>query len=208
MVRYKLGLDIDRAMPRGIRKKYDLKKIESIVTDDVFAHVTEVNHTKIKWPIKHAQVWKFLIRRDFLDGLEFIPGILYEDVPWWLTLILRHPRVTITKLPLYYYFPNFSTGILLSYKELRKNMDKCRGLRAVYELYSRAASPREFETVSREFLWQFYIHVFRATRHLDANDQNVMRAEMQGMQDAGMFDNPPFARAKKYQGRIREFIKA
>ncbi len=163
MIRYKLGFDIDNAMPRGVRKKYDIDKIKSYLTDDVFAHVTEIGRTKIKWPIKHCQVWKFLVRRDFLCGLEFIPGILYEDIPWWLSLILKHPKVTITELPLYYYFPNFGTSILLSYKELRKNMDKCIGLCAVYELYSSAASKREFDIVSREFLWPFYPFVARQT---------------------------------------------
>lgn len=206
MVRYKLGMNIDNAMPRGIKKKYDTSKIKSIVTDDIFSHITEQSHTNIKWPIKHCQVWKFMVRREFLNGLEFIPGIVYEDLPWWMSLVLRHPRTTITQLPLYYYFPNFGTSILLSYKEMRKLMDRLTGLVSSYKLYSARATPREMEIIQREFLWQFYIHSFREVGGLDAGDKEVVRARFKEMKDLGMFDNPPFKRAAKYQRRIFEFI--
>ncbi len=206
MVRYKLGFDIDHAMPRGIRKKYDISKIDSCVTDDIFAHITEQSHTKIKCPIKHCQVWKFMVKRSLLKGIEFIPGIVYEDLPWWLEVVLKHPRTTITQLPLYYYFPNFGTSILLSYKAMRKQMDRLTGLVSIFNLYKKKASPREMEIVQREFLWQFYIHSFREIGQLDENDKKTVRAKFIEMKKLGMFDNPPFPRAVKYQKRILGFI--
>lgn len=36
--------------------------------------------------------WQFLFRRSRLDGLTFIPGIIYEDVPFVLTFLSRHGR--------------------------------------------------------------------------------------------------------------------
>jgi glycosyltransferase involved in cell wall biosynthesis len=207
MLRHKLGLNIDSAMPAGATKKYRLEKIKSMVTDDVFAHATERSHTNIKNPIKHCQVWKFMVRREFLDGIEFIPGIVYEDLPWWMSLMLKRPRVTITQLPLYYYFPNFGSSILLSYKLMHKLADRLTSLVASYKLYRDRATPQEMETIQREFLWQFYIHSFREVKGLDKTDREIIRKKFAEMNDLGMFNNPPNARAKKYRERILKFVR-
>lgn len=207
MARKKMGFDIDNAMPRGIAKKYKLNRIKSHFTTDIFAHVTERTHNKIKWPIKHCQVWKFLIRRDFLNGLDFIPGIIYEDLPWWSAVLLRHPRTTITNLEMYYYFPNFSTSILLSYQALHKLSDRNRGIIEAFKLYKENATTREMDIWQREFMWQFIIHSFREVGGLNDEDKEKVKPQFIEMDKIGMLDNPPFKRATKYQGRIREFIK-
>ena len=206
MVRKKLGLGIDNAMPGGIKKKYKLNRIKSFVTDNIFAHVTERSHNNIKWAIKHCQVWKFLIKREFLDGLNFIPGIVYEDLPWWSAVLLRHPRTTITNLPLYFYFPNFETSILLSFKELRKLTDRNTGIMESFVLYHDQASAREMDIWQREFMWQFIIHSFREIGGLDENDKIPVKKQFIKMNNLGMLDAPFSKRTLKYQSRIREFI--
>lgn len=207
MARKKLGLNIDSAMPRGIKKKYKLSRLKSFTTDDIFSHVTERSHNNIKWVIKHCQVWKFLIRRDFLNGLDFIPGIVYEDLPWWSAVMLRHPKITITNLPLYFYFPNFDTSILLSYKELRKLTDRNTGITEGFKLYKDKANAREMDIWQCEFMWQFIIHSFREVGGLDKHDQEVVKQQFKEMSNIGMFDKPCSKRTVKYQGRIAEFIK-
>ena len=119
MVMHKLGFNTDNVVPWGIRKKYNVDKIESRVTDDVFEYATESAHNvgnkNRRWLIKHCQVWKHLYRRDLIADITFIKGILFEDFPWWSMVMLKSPRVTIINLPLYYYIPNFG-GIVLAAK--------------------------------------------------------------------------------------------
>ena len=81
MVYHKLGLNTDNVRPLGIRKKYNVAKIKSRVTDDVFEYATERVHNKFnknrKWLIKHCQVWKNMYRRELIADITFIKGILF-----------------------------------------------------------------------------------------------------------------------------------
>lgn len=52
-----------------------------------------------RWPTP----WQFLYRRDRLDGLTFIPGVIYEDVPFVLTFLSRHGRGVRLRKELYGY---------------------------------------------------------------------------------------------------------
>ena len=47
--------------------------------------------------------WQFLFRRSQLDGLTFMPGIIYEDVPFVLTFLSRHGRGVQLRKELYGY---------------------------------------------------------------------------------------------------------
>ncbi len=104
-----LKINIDNVVPRGICKRYRLNNVKSFVTDDVFAHSTEQPNPSMKWPIKHFYVWRHLFRRELIADVKFIKGITFEDFPWWCEIMLKHPRVTITKLPFSYYFPNLNS---------------------------------------------------------------------------------------------------
>ena len=67
MVRHVLKMDTDNVVPRRIHKRYDVARIPTLVTDDVYEYATERTHNapgkKKKWLIKHCQVWKYLYRR-------------------------------------------------------------------------------------------------------------------------------------------------
>jgi len=134
LVRHKLGLDIDNAMPRGIKKRYTLDKVKYCVTDDIFNNSTEWPHTKQKWVVKHCYVWRHLIKTDFLRDISFIKGIIFEDFPWWSAVMLKRPTVTITKLPFYYYFPNFNSYCLAT-KEVGKLRNWLIGLKESFIFY-------------------------------------------------------------------------
>lgn len=79
------------------------------VTDNIFEHATESSHPKgvnRKWIVKHCQAWRCLLKADLASKAKFAEGVKYEDVPWWGKILLDVKRTTITKLPLYYYYPN------------------------------------------------------------------------------------------------------
>jgi len=195
MVLHKLGFDTDKVVPWGMSKKYDLNKIKTKNTDDVFEYATERAHNAInknrRWLIKHCQVWKNLYRRDLIADIPFIKGILFEDFPWWSAVMLKNPRVTVVNLPLYYYIPNFG-GIVLSAKQLRIMQSLCAGIKDAYERYKNDASAYQMKMWSEKFLWYFINWAFRKVRYLKTNAELAdARRLLCDLRDIGVFDNVP-----------------
>ena len=85
------------------------------VTENIFEHATECSHPKSvnrKWKVKHCQAWRCMLKADLARKARFAEGVKYEDVPWWGEILLNVKRTTITKLPLYYYYPNPNSFIM------------------------------------------------------------------------------------------------
>lgn len=100
-----------------------------IVTDNIFRHATERSHPKgvdRKWMVKHCQAWRCMLKADLARTARFAAGIKYEDVPWWGEVLLNVKRTTITKLPLYYYYPNPASFIMSASTE-----EHIRSLKAI-----------------------------------------------------------------------------
>ncbi|MBO4683547.1 MAG: glycosyltransferase [Alphaproteobacteria bacterium] len=195
MVMHKLGMNTDNVIPWGIHKKYDLNKIESCTTDNIWEYVTESAHNagnkNRRWLVKHCQVWKNLYRRDLISDTPFIKGILFEDFPWWSAVMLKNPRVTIVNLPLYYYIPNFG-GIVLSAKQLRIMLSLCTGLETAYKLYKDNATDYQMTMWQEKFMWYFVNKAFGKIKYLKtAEELKVARQEFIKMRDGGVFDNVP-----------------
>jgi len=195
MVRHVLHLDTDNVVPRGIKKRYDLDKIETRTTDDVFEYATERTHNKTnpnrKWLIKHCQVWKNLYKKSLIKDIPFIKGILFEDFPWWSEVMLKRPRVTVAPLPLYYYIPNFG-GIVLSAKQLRIMKCLCVGLKSAYALYSDKADDVQMKKWQSQFMWYFVNWAFRKLKYLKTDEEiQSARDEFIEMNKIGMFNDVP-----------------
>ena len=209
MVYHKLGLNTDNVRPLGIRKKYNVAKIKSRVTDDVFEYATERVHNKFnknrKWLIKHCQVWKNMYRRELIAGTPFIKGILFEDFPWWSEVMLKNPRVSIINLPLYYYIPNFG-GIVLSAKQLRIMQSLCTGISHAYSVYKKSATDYQMKKWQEQFMWYFVNWAFRKIKYLKLDDElKVAREIFVGLKDSGVFDNVP-NEWFELRNKIYEFI--
>ena len=212
MVRHKLGLDTDSVVPARMHKKYDVNKIKTRVTDDVYMYATEYAHNAFnprrRWLIKHCQVWKNLYRRDLIADTPFIKGILFEDFPWWSAIMLKNPRVTIAPLPLYFYVPNFG-GIVLSAKQLRILQSLCTGIEDAHALYSARATDYQMAMWSRKFLWLFIKWAWRKVRHLDNAADVAMARECFGrLKKAGVLCNPPTRAFRRMRGDIYDFVKS
>ena len=94
MVRHILHMNTDDIVPFGIKKRYDVKKLKTKTTDDIFELATERTHNKTnpnrKWLIKHCQVWKNLYKKSLIEDTPFIKGILFED---YEVFVHRHQRI-------------------------------------------------------------------------------------------------------------------
>ena len=211
MVRHVLGLDTDSVVPWKMHKKYNVEKIKTRVTDDVYQYATEYAHNafnpKRKWLIKHCQVWKNMYRRELIADTPFIKGILFEDFPWWSAVMLKNPKVTITALPLYFYVPNFG-GIVLSAKQLRILKSLCTGISNAYSLYAEKANEYQMTQWSRKFLWLFIKWAWRKVRHLDNEaDISEARESFCELKKIGALQNPPSRSARRMRDEIFDFIK-
>lgn len=208
MVRYKLGFDIDKALPRGIKRSYSLEKVKSYVTDDVFAHITEIAHPEVKIPIKHFYVWRHLLKRELVEDVAFIKGLTFEDFPWWSEVILKNPRVTITYLPFYYYFPNFGS-IDLAGKRVVKLMNWLRGLEHTYQLYQERATEYQYTRWSRFCMWP--VIVYQIARKLKNIPDTVGKKEvahvLKRLLQMGVFENPPGKKERHYRASLVRFIE-
>lgn len=108
-----------------------------VVTDNIFSHATEYScPTDIdsRWAVKHCQVWRCMYKTYAVRDIQFIPGIIYEDFPWWSEVLLRVGRCTILNLPLYFYCPNRKSDILSS-DETRKTESLKQAIEAAKRLY-------------------------------------------------------------------------
>lgn len=131
---HKLGLGDMKPRP----KRYG--EYDYYVTDNIFEHATECSHAQginRKWKVKHCQAWRCLLKADLARRARFAEGVKYEDVPWWGEILLNVRRTTITKLPLYYYYPNPKSFIMSAGTE-----EHIRSLKVILkqtdELYEKA----------------------------------------------------------------------
>jgi glycosyltransferase involved in cell wall biosynthesis len=212
MVRHILKMDTDNVVPRRLYKKYNLNKIPTLVTDDVYEYATERTHNipgkKKKWLIKHCQVWKNMYRRELIADIPFIKGILFEDFPWWSEVMLRNPRVTIAPLPLYFYIPNFG-GIVLGAKQLRIMNSLVTGIKTAFLKYQEMASEHQVKMWSENFKWYFVKWAFRKVKYIESEDDLARARELfQGLERIGALDYPPSKWAKRLRFDICHFIKS
>lgn len=209
LIMAKLRFNVDNTLPRNINKRFELSKIKSIVTDDVFAHVTEYSKTDIKHPIKHFYVWRHLIKRELIVDVPFLKGVTFEDFPWWSEVMLKNPRVTITNLPFYYYFPNFGS-IDLASTRAKKALNWIRGIEHSYKLYKERATDYQRDQWSKNCMWP--VIVVQIARHLKSiakSDQDEMvRVRLKELWKEGIFDHPTGKKEEYYRLEVKEFIES
>lgn len=131
------------------------------VTDNIFRHATEGNRPKgvdKKWRVKHCQAWRCMISMELARKAHFAEGVKYEDMPWWGEILLNVKRTTITRLPLYFYYPSPESFIMSAPKS-----EHIRSLEAVIaqtdELYS-TATPEQKAAWTANFR-QPFLHMLQ-----------------------------------------------
>ena len=199
------GYDVTDEMPKI--KNY--KKISAQKVENIIFHTTEKNRTlHVKRPVRrHCYSVLALYRNDLIKKIPFIKGIIIEDFPWWVSVLLKRPKTVMLNLPLYFYIPNVSS-LSYSAKSLFMARSVSYGLKASYALYKQYATEKEFKHFNREFLWPFTITLMRKVRELD-NDKDRKSAAVfvKELYDIGVFNTPVNMQTRKYKRRIEGFIK-
>ena len=208
ILRHKLGLEVDHVIPRSYRHHYDIDHIAYYTSDDIFAHVTEAPPREIKWPVKHFYPVMHLFKRETVQSVKFVKGIIFEDFPWFSELILSNPRVTITGLPLYYYFPNFTSTDLSSHRD-EKILNWLTGLEYIWSIYQERATPYQLSQWSRNCMWPaIRYHLSNKVYRIQSPAVRYkVRERLQLLWLEGTFDNPPGRSFKSARRRLRQFIQ-
>ena len=206
-LRRRLGVDVDSAIPWNIDRRFALERVTSSVTRNVFAHAVALGAPSVPPPIKRFYAWRHLIRRSFHEGILFVKGILYEDFPWWSEVLLLNPRVTITQLPLYYYFPNFNS-FDLGAKRSQKMESWIRGMELTWTLYHTKGTTYQQERWAKQLLWPIINGqiVAKMPTLRDAKGKDATREGLQRLWDLGVFAAPPDGKSKRSQRFIARFI--
>ena len=200
------GADISNFMPKSYNKKYDIKKIPYLVTDDVLRYATERGHAFGRFKVKKCYPVLKMLRRKIACANKFITGIVIEDFPWWVDIMFTRPRTVILDAPLYFYVPN--VGSSLHTAKVMFMIDCiCTGLKHAYSVCSCVATQKEERRFNAEFLWPFIITTKRSATIIE-NEKDIAQIKnlFIEMRDIGMFEKPVTMRAKKYKRRIEKFI--
>ena len=139
---------------------------ETAVTDDIFDWATEYTRSDRRLATRHCQPWRRMYRRELVEGIGWMTGVMYEDFPWWSEVMLRVRRATLTDLPLYFYYPNRGSYIFSSREEYKvKSLQEV--IRAAEKAYENV-DPGVRERWEREFLRPFQAKLAKKEKRLRA----------------------------------------
>lgn len=208
LLRAKLGQSYDDVVPWSMSHRYDLSKVHTVCTTEVTRHAT--NH---RWldgvtdPIRYFYAWRHLVRRELAVETPFVEGLKFEDFPWWSDLMLRSPRVTITQLPLYYYYYN-KESITSASTECHKITHWIAGIRHTHPQYATTASEEQRACWEQQCLWAVLCD--RISKQLykvqDETSRETLVPLLRELWDMGVLAMPYNKRSKYHQGRIKEYI--
>ena len=209
-MRHFFGLDTTDVKPFGLNHRYGPECVCSLVTNDIFKYATQKPKSMFsvnrQWTIEGCRVWKHLYRRSLISDIRFINGVLIEDFPWWSSVMLKNPHVTILNLPLYYYRPRFDGGVF-SINRLRTIDNLCACIEHTFALYYNKSNQYQFQQWNKNFLWAFIDTAFAEVKNLnDSSDVNVARNRFTKLCKMGVLDFPPNGRMRKLRKEILIFI--
>ena len=96
-------------------------------------------------------VWSNLYKRSLLEGIQFIDGIHFEDVPFLLTVLSRRPKIASVDEKLYFYTIN-ENSISHEQANPKQIRDYHTGLNYIYHIYNQAGLLAELNRLKRTFI--------------------------------------------------------
>ena len=149
------------------------------------------------------------MRKSLIEDIQFIKGLTFEDFPWWSTVMLKSPSMTITYLPFYYYYPNFAS-IDLGSSRVKKTRNWCRGLDVSYRMYKEKATDYQMNKWSQNCKWPVISSMI--ARWLDKFVPGTPEYEyvwdtLSSLWDEGAFNDAKTNRDINSAEKLRQFLK-
>lgn len=127
-------------------KIIDLNKIKTKVTNNPIFQGSYKERYRIAF-----NVWAKLYKKELLDGIDFIPGIHFEDYPHTFAVLSRRPKTVITREKLYFYQPNDNSISKQSGNPKQIN-DYYAGIKSIYEIYKAPELKKELAFLKRNLI--------------------------------------------------------
>lgn len=137
------------------------------VTENIFEHATECNRptdVNRQWMVKHCQAWRCMLKADLARKAQFAAGVNYQDVPWWGQILLNVRRTTITRLPLYFYYPN--PGSFIMSAKLETHIRSLKVILNQSDLLFENAEPEQRRAWNQNFRTSFCNYLKKKERKL------------------------------------------
>ena len=193
LLRKKIGMDTIDYRPHGFCKVHDVDAVDSFTTDCLFEHLSECPVKPIAYPVKHFYIWRMIVKRSLIQDIRFDTDISFgEEFPWWSAILLKNPRVTITSLPFYYYYPNFGSLEFTSTR-VKKVYYWVLGLEKSAAIISSCDNRYLKECWVRECKWPVIrIHISSKLGRLKVSGADISHItdRLRTLWDNGIFDDP------------------
>ncbi len=183
--------------------------------------ITPLNFNDVKFKVTNNPLYlkKFpisvcikLYKKELLTGLKFIEHIHFEDYPYTLALLTKHPKTIILKETLYFYTVD-ENSISHSKVKPQQIKDYHTGLRFVYETYHKPELKAEFRYICRTYipnlLKQQLVRCQRADEKVKSQMFQAFAEELADLKSKGMLSwrGHKFTRYIKYLCLIKQMKK-
>lgn len=179
-----------KVRPWTMNRNYSLDTVRSHVFDNVLEHCSDWCKASRDYYIKHCYVWRHLIKREYVADVHFTKDIYYEDIPWWSELILKPLSVTVTCLPLYYYYYN-PASISRSTGNVTKMTHILTGLIKTHKLYKAKATAGQMAIWSHNIKWAIlYGLSAKLKKTISQDDSECLKNIVAEICSSGLLDDP------------------
>ncbi len=169
----KYGADLvcfDYAKSDGVQlpsARFDVQKIEAKIYDKPFFCGCR---GKNRIPFN---VWTKFYKRELICGLEFIPGIQFEDYPYTYAVLLKSPKTVVLPLKLHLYTKNFNS---ISHQKARPKQiaDYRCGVMNVLALLDKPEYAKELDFFKKDGLPQLLKHQYEKCKSACGEETSQM----------------------------------
>ncbi len=123
--------------------KIDVENIKYKVTDNAL----DLALSKSKFRIAF-NVWSKFYKKEILNGINFIKGILYEDYPHTYAVLAKKPKTVSIDAKLYFYTLNMQS-ISNQAGNAKQIEDFYEGIKYVYQIYNKPEFKSELKLIRR-----------------------------------------------------------
>ena len=147
--------------------KIDLNNSDVIVSDKPLYLGTHKERYFINFNVTSK-----MYKRDLLEGIEFIPGIHFEDYPHTYAVLLKQPRTVVVNEVMYYYMENEDSIFHQNYS-VKQIEDYFKGIQYIFSLYNKEFV-KERQFLAKNFLPNILEQQRRRCRHAVGEDKEGM----------------------------------
>lgn len=153
------------------KQQIDINKLKTKITNNPIFQGSRKEKYRI-----HFNVWTKLYKKEFLDGIEFIPKIHFEDFPHTFAVLSKKPKTVITRERLYFYQLN-DGSISKQSGNPQQIRDYHTGIKSIYEIYKNPKLKKELAFLKKNLVPNLLKQQLGRCSHADETNKPLMFEE-------------------------------